>query len=53
MCYAIAPSPGHLVWAALPSVPEYCLGQQADGQVPVPTQQYKELLGITRVGKVG
>ena len=27
MCYTIAPSPRHLVWAALLSVPEYCPGQ--------------------------
>ena len=31
MCYAIAPSPGHPVWAALLSVPEHCPGQQRDG----------------------
>ena len=53
MCYTIAPSPGHLVQAALLSVPEYCPSQQMDGQVPVPTQQYKEVLGITWVDKVG
>ena len=31
MCYAIAPSPGRLVWAALPCVSEHCPGQQTDG----------------------
>ena len=31
MCYTIAPSSGHLVWAALLSVPEYCPSQQMDG----------------------
>ena len=35
MCYAIAPSPRHLVRAALPSVSEYCPGQQMDGRVLV------------------
>ena len=53
MCYTIALSPRHLVWAALPSVPEYCPGQQTDGKVPVPTQQYKEVPGAAQVGKVG
>ena len=31
MCYTIAPSPGHLVWAAILGVPKYHPGQQMDG----------------------
>ena len=38
MHYAIAPSPGCLVWAALPSISGYCPGQQMDGQVLVSAQ---------------
>ena len=53
MCYAIAPSPRCLVWAALLSVSEYCPGQQTDGQVLVSAQQYKEVPDLTRAGKVG
>ena len=53
MCYAAAPSPRRLVWAALPSVSEYYPGQQMDGQVLVSVQQYEEVLDLTRVGKVG
>ena len=53
MCYAIAPNPRHLVQAALPSVPEYHPGQQIDGQVLVPTQQYEEVLGVAWASKVG
>ena len=47
MYYAIAPSPWHLVQAALPSVSEYHPGQQTDGQVLVPAQQYEEVSGVT------
>ena len=53
MRYAIAPSPRRLVWAALPSVSEYCPGQQTDGRVLVSAQQYEEVPGLTWVGKVG
>ena len=53
MRYATAPSPGHLVWAALPCVSEYHPGQQMDGQVLVSAQQYEEVPGITWAGKVG
>ena len=53
MCYAVAPSPSHLIRAALPCVPEYCPGQQMDSQVLVPTQQYEEVPSVTLVGKVG
>ena len=53
MHYAIAPSPGHLVWAALPSVSEYHPGQQMDGGVLVSAQQYEEVPGLTQTGKVG
>ena len=53
MCYAIDPGSGHLVRAALLSVPEYCPSQQLDGRVPVLSQQYEEVLGITWAGKVG
>ena len=35
MRYAIAPSPGRLVPAALPSMSKYCPGQQMDSQVLV------------------
>ena len=53
MCYAIAPSPRCLVRPALPTVPEYCPGQQIDGRVPVPTLQHEEIPGITWAGEVG
>ena len=53
MHYAIAPSPRHLVRAALLSVSEHCPGQQMDGQVLVSAQQYKEVPGLTWMGKVG
>ena len=53
MCYAVAPSPGRLVQAALLSVSEHCPGQQMDGRVLVSAQQYKEVPGPTRTGKVG
>ena len=53
MRYAVAPSPRHLVWAALPSMSEHHPGQQMDGRVLLSAQQYKEILGPTRTGKVG
>ena len=53
MRYAIAPSPGHPVQAALPSVSEHCPGQQTDGQVLVSAQQYEGVTGPTRMGEVG
>ena len=51
--YAIAPSPGLLVQAALPSMSEHCPGQQMDSQVLVSAQRYEEVPGLTRVGEVG
>ena len=53
MCYAIAPSPRHPVWAALLSMSEYHPGQQMDGRVLVSAQQYEEVPGLTQAGKVG
>ena len=50
MCYTIALSAGHLVWAALLGMPKHCPSQQMDGQVSVPTQQYEAVPGITRAG---
>ena len=53
MCYAIAPSPGCLVRAALPCVSEHHPGQQMDGRVLVSAQQYEEVPGLTWTGEVG
>ena len=53
MHYAIAPSPGCPVQAALLGVSEHHPGQQMDGRVLVSAQQYEEVPGLTRMGKVG
>ena len=53
MCYAIALSPGHLVWAALPSVPEYCPSQQMDGQVPATNSMIQGGTGHNLGGQSG
>ena len=53
MRYTVAPSPGCLVRAALPSVSAHHPGQQTDGQVLVSAQQYEEVPGPTQTGKVG
>ena len=52
MRYATAPSPGRLVWAALPSMSKYHPHQQTDGQALVSAQRYEEVPGLTRAGKV-
>ena len=52
MRYTIAPSPGCLVQAALPSMSKHRSGQQTDGQVLVSAQPY-EVPGPTRMSKVG
>ena len=54
MCYAIAPSPGRLVWAALPCVCQNIVPvNKRTGRVSVSAQQYKEVPGPTWTGKVG
>ena len=53
MCYTVAPSPGHLVQAALPCLSEHCPGQQTDSQVSVSAQRYEEVPGLTWAGEVG
>ena len=53
MHYAIAPSPRCLIWAAVPSMSEHHPSQQMDSQVLVSAQQYEEVPGLTRAGKVG
>ena len=51
MHYTIAPSPRRLVRAALLSVSKHCPGQQTDGRVLVSAQRYKEVPGLTWMGK--